>query len=66
MRDEIADETLVSEALNLLVKGLKNIKKEQVFIDGTIHLLSHPEFKDIEKARDCSIYWMMSGLFGRC
>ena len=51
MRDEIADETLVSEALNLLVKGLKNIKKEQVFIDGTIHLLSHPEFKDIEKAR---------------
>ncbi|NLA58623.1 MAG: heat-inducible transcription repressor HrcA [Firmicutes bacterium] len=51
LRDEIADEALVSEALNLLTKGLRNIKKEQVFIDGTIHLLSQPEFKDIEKAR---------------
>ncbi len=51
LRDEIADEALVSEALSLLTKGLRNIKKEQVFIDGTIHLLSQPEFKDIEKAR---------------
>ena len=34
-----------------MVKGLKDIKKEQVFIDGAIHLLSQPEFKDIEKAK---------------
>ncbi|MGI6566281.1 MAG: heat-inducible transcription repressor HrcA [Firmicutes bacterium] len=51
IREEIDDEALMSEALNLLVKGLKDIKKEQVFIDGAIHLLSQPEFKDIEKAK---------------
>ncbi|HHV94164.1 MAG TPA: heat-inducible transcription repressor HrcA [Firmicutes bacterium] len=51
LRDEIDDEALLSEALNLLIKGLRNIKKEQVFIDGTTHLLSQPEFKNIEKAK---------------
>jgi len=51
MREEITDDALVSEALNLLARGLRNIKKEQVFLDGTIHLLEQPEFKDLNKVK---------------
>jgi len=51
MREEVTDEALMSEALNLLAKGLKSIKKEQVFLDGTIHLLSQPEFRDLSKVK---------------
>ena len=51
MREEVTDEALMSEALNLLAKGLKSIKQEQVFLDGTIHLLNQPEFRDLDKVK---------------
>ncbi len=51
MREEVTDETLMSEALTLLTRGLGNIKKEQVFLDGTIHLFNQPEFRDVDKVK---------------
>ncbi|NLJ25099.1 MAG: heat-inducible transcription repressor HrcA [Firmicutes bacterium] len=51
MREEVTDEALMSEALNLLARGLRNIKQEQVYLDGTIHLLNQPEFRDLNKVK---------------
>ena len=54
----VNDEVLMTEALNLLARGLWDIKKENVFLDGTIHLFNQPEFRDINKVMFCSTSWM--------
>ncbi|NLK07192.1 MAG: heat-inducible transcription repressor HrcA [Firmicutes bacterium] len=51
MREEVRDEALMAEALVLLGRGLGSLNKEQVFLDGTIHLFNQPEFKDIDKVK---------------
>lgn len=42
----------VGEALvDVLAQGLARQKQEQVHLDGTLHMFSQPEFKDVERAR---------------
>lgn len=51
IREEVTDEALVTEALTLLDRGFRSLKKEQVFLDGTIHLFNQPEFRDVDKVK---------------
>lgn len=51
IRAEINDDNLYMEAMELLNKGLREIKSEKVFLDGVLHLLNQPEFKDLDKVK---------------
>ncbi len=42
---------LVKEAVELLLKGLRNKPSERVYIDGVSNILGYPEFYDLNKAK---------------
>lgn len=51
LRDVIVDGALFEATLELLYRGLAKTRSERVYMDGSVNLLSHPEFKDVERAR---------------
>ena len=42
---------ILEGAMELLVRSLEADYRERVYLEGTVNLLEHPEFKEIEKAK---------------
>jgi heat-inducible transcriptional repressor len=42
---------MISQALNLSRQALQNDEEEELYIEGTSHILDYPEFADVEKIR---------------
>lgn len=51
LRDVIVDGALFEATLDLLHRGLARTRAERVYMDGSVNLLNHPEFRDVERAR---------------
>ena len=53
LRQEIAAEMeIVDGILEMLDDSIKTSGEEKVFLDGTLNILNHPEFQDIDKVKD--------------
>lgn len=52
IRTELAiQERCFHEAVRLLMESLHNPKKEKVYLDGTVSILQHPEFKELDRIK---------------
>jgi heat-inducible transcriptional repressor len=52
IRAELAiQEHCFHEAVRLLMQSLQNSKKEKVYLDGTVSILQHPEFQELNRIK---------------